>query len=1541
MKRVAIPVLALFAVVGARAQSFSVYGIDATNFPRMKANFIALDVNGQPYPNISRADFRVLDNGVVVDPTVSVGCTTLTGQPEFSAVLVLDRSNSMRDSVGGGETRWDWVKHAAKTFVNSVNFVGRTAVAVVAFDADAELIVPFTNRAIDLIVGIDTLQPRGGTRYDPPFLKTGVGALPLLATRPPDLRRFVIFLTDGQPNVPPQTDTIIARAQAVGAIVYAITVSMPMNPDLERIARATGGKSFAAYTKAELEGIYRQIALEAQSRQVCELYWTAPYGCTELSRYRTLQVTFLRTNAAVTTGYTAPDNSVARMQAPSLVYFGNPDPGTTVVQDITVRPLVTPLRVDSVSVRPGQYYRVLQVTPQPPAVVPVGQDLTVRVEFRQGPARAYRQATLLVHGEPCGPQIPLVGGPGRVFLIAPRGGEVISQCDTVLILWAGVEPTQGVDLAYSTDEGRTWRTIATGARGLSYRWVPPAPGRYRVRVSAASQRFWAWAIPVGGKQDDRVTSVAVTPDGAYLYVVGSFEDTLRWGNSVLVSRGFKDAFVAKLDAEGNLVWLFRIGGALTDEATGVAVDNNGHAYVSGYFESPQCYIGDTQFLSLGNSLDTTNAFLISFDGTAQTPTVRWVVRIGGIPVNSGRAFGDRVAVRNDSVFIEGRFRRLIEFGVGPNGNQIRLTSPSPNFYSTFTGWYRTGGAALGAMIGQFTPRPTYSSTTVQDAYGNRYEGGEFSGSLASGTIIIRSAGGRDGYVRKEAFVPASSDASDTSFTVAAPELSLPAIRAYVGATPVGTSVDSSLGPVLCNRGNYPVRILRAYFTGNNPADFELVQVLDGRTLQPGECASVEVRFAPKAVGNRDAVLEVQGDCGPIPQMTVWGVGYPPCEVRTADVNFPRVGVGQFQVRTACVLENRGTRSLSGTVRLVGPDAGDFQVTPLGGFTVGAGECFTVQVRFAPGAPGVRQAALEFDLGAECQPQRVQLLGEGAVAELRISSVDWGKRRLRTDNPAELLLWNPDTVSGEVVQLRLQGADAAHFRLTPPQLPLVLEPGDTVRLPVSFVPQQEGERRAVVEVVLRGAPTPLQGELRGIGVLPKIALQGYRFAPTPVGQRSAEVGSLRIRNVDTLAELFIAQVRYISGETEFPPDQPAFTAAQGARLQPGAELAIPVFFQPQASGQRRAFVEVLSDAAPGPNPNPVVADTVLLEGDGLAVGVDRPLVDFGGVLTCSVAEDSLVLFNGAGTTPLRITGYSVIAGDATGFELLPTPPFDVSPGGQVRLTVRFAPTQVRRYTVRLRLENDQQLPIELELRGEGRELRIEFGQGVVVERALPGIEVIVPLRVVQEEWAGALQGPEDSELCLRVRYPVQFLEFLGVVRVQTSSRWDWSWQELAPGVLEFRAVGLEGWTPLVAQLDLRVRPYLALPPEQELVLELCSALPRCLRPEIRNPRVRLADICFLNGRLVRLVGQSTVGAAFPNPVEQGLTVTIPYWTPQPAELEVELFNSMGQSIRRIHYGSVPAGTGELWLPTEGLGAGPYAYRVRIGTAVEVGTFVVLP
>lgn len=1529
------------------AQSFSIYAVDPSNFPAVRANFVALDLTGQPFGNITPADFNVVDNGVVVNPTVSVRCTTLTGDPEFSAVLVLDRSGSMNDTVDPTtrETRWDWVKHAAKTFVNMVNFAGRTAISVVGFDASAELIVPFTNRRADLLIGIDTLQARGGTRYDPAFLKPGAGALPLLANRPPDIRRFVIFLTDGLPNILPQTDTIIAQARTIGAIVYSITVSMPMNADLERIARSTGGKAFAAYTKQELEGIYRQIALEAQNRQVCELLWTAPYGCTEQSRYRRLEVTFRRTNTDVSTGYIAPEQSVARIQAPNLVYFGNPDPGTRVQQDVVIRPLVAPLSIEQLEVRPSQYYAIVGTSPALPAVIQPGEELRVTVEFRQGAARAYRQATLVVHGQPCGPQIPLVGGPGRVILLQPRGGDTVSVCDTVRILWAGVEPTQPVDLAYSTDGGRTWHSLASGVRGLSYTWVPPAPGRYWVRVSAPAQTFWAWAFAVGGRGNDRVTSVAVSPDGSCVYVVGSFEDTLRWGGQMLVSRGGRDAFVARLDAEGALVWLFQIGGILNDEATGVVVDANCHAYVTGWYESQQCYVGATQFLALGNAADTTNAFLVAFDGSVPTAVYRWMYRIGGTWDNSGRVFADRIALRNDTVFIEGRFRRRAYFGVAPGGAAVQLQSPSPNFYSTFTGWYRTSNQVLGAMIGAVTPRPAYSSTAAQDSYGNRYEVGEFSGSRSFGTLRIMSAGGTDGFVSKQAYVPASTDVSDTSFVVAAPRLQLPAVLAFVGGTPVGTSVDTSLGPVLCNVGNYPVRIVRAFFVGTHAADFSLVQVIAGRVLRPGECIAIEVRFTPQAIGRREATLVVVGDCGEPTQLSVWGVGYPPCEVVVTDVLFSRTAIGAVQQQQVCILRNTSaSRSVAGTVRLAGPDAGDFTVSPLGGFTLGPGECLTLSVEFRPRQPGLRRAWLEFDLGAECQVSSAQLQGEGAVATVRVSSVDWGQRRLSTRHGATLDIRNEESLPARLVRIQLVGPDVASFSLQGVALPRELRPAEVLSLPVEFIPQREGMLRAVVEVEVEGNSNIATGALQGVGILPKLGAEGYRFAPTPVGQRSSESGSVRIWNRDTLAPLLIAEVSYLNGQAEFPPDAAALAAAQNRTLQPGEELRIPVSFQPQAAGLRTAQLLILSDAAPGPELEPRVADTVELHGDGIAVAVTPSSVDFGKLLACLGRDTVIALVNASAEEPLRILGYR-IRGDAAAFQLAPQPPFTVPPGGVQSITVRFLPPGTGPYAATVELENESGIALELFLRGEGEVRPLLLGDGALLDRVLPGTEigVIVPIRVeppMQE--LDTVDAGQDIELCLRVRYPVDFVEFRRWEVVETPPTWAWQVRPVATGELELRGSG-RPW-PQIPSMRLRLvfLSYLSVPLEQEIALSLCAGveLPRCVEPVIRNPRVRLSHVCFVNGRQVRLVGAAGMVQVEPNPVERGRPLQATVWLTEPASVEVELIDAVGERVVAVRR-DLAAGLHELWIPTRDLSAGAYFYRLRIGSEMSVGAFMLVP
>lgn len=90
-------------------------------------------------------------------------------------------------------------------------------------------------------------------------------------------------------------------------------------------------------------------------------------------------------------------------------------------------------------------------------------------------------------------------------------------------------------------------------------------------VSPGTQNEYAWAI--------------VSDSLGNTYVAGYFSDSVSFGGTLLKTRGLKDAFVAKLDANGNYLWATSFGSTADDEAYGVAVDNSGNAYITGYFSN--------------------------------------------------------------------------------------------------------------------------------------------------------------------------------------------------------------------------------------------------------------------------------------------------------------------------------------------------------------------------------------------------------------------------------------------------------------------------------------------------------------------------------------------------------------------------------------------------------------------------------------------------------------------------------------------------------------------------------------------------------------------------------------------------------------------------------------------------------------------------------------------------------------------------------------------------------------------------------------------
>ena len=95
---------------------------------------------------------------------------------------------------------------------------------------------------------------------------------------------------------------------------------------------------------------------------------------------------------------------------------------------------------------------------------------------------------------------------------------------------------------------------------------------------------FVWNSFLGGSEFDEAYGIVTDGTGATFvtgFSTGRPGITGSWGNPVRAYTAFRDAFVAKLDGGGGLVWNTFLGGGGNDEGSNLAVDGNGNTYVTG------------------------------------------------------------------------------------------------------------------------------------------------------------------------------------------------------------------------------------------------------------------------------------------------------------------------------------------------------------------------------------------------------------------------------------------------------------------------------------------------------------------------------------------------------------------------------------------------------------------------------------------------------------------------------------------------------------------------------------------------------------------------------------------------------------------------------------------------------------------------------------------------------------------------------------------------------------------------------------------------
>lgn len=187
---------------------------------------------------------------------------------------------------------------------------------------------------------------------------------------------------------------------------------------------------------------------------------------------------------------------------------------------------------------------------------------------------------------------------------------------------------------------------------------------------------WEWAVHVGDDGNDEVGDVAVLADGSAIVTGMTAGTNTAFGSTVLTGSG--DAFVAKIDANGNWVWASSAGNpVLNKDVTGndVAVLADGSAIVTGTFTGTTTFTPTASAsveLTSAAGIESSDAFVAKISATGEW---EWAARAGGA-VDYESDIGRGVAVLADgSAIVAGRYVETANFTPAAGGASISLTAP--------------------------------------------------------------------------------------------------------------------------------------------------------------------------------------------------------------------------------------------------------------------------------------------------------------------------------------------------------------------------------------------------------------------------------------------------------------------------------------------------------------------------------------------------------------------------------------------------------------------------------------------------------------------------------------------------------------------------------------------------------------------------------------------------------------------------------------------------------------------------------------------------
>ncbi len=153
-------------------------------------------------------------------------------------------------------------------------------------------------------------------------------------------------------------------------------------------------------------------------------------------------------------------------------------------------------------------------------------------------------------------------------------------------LWAKSAGSNGNDESRGIAIDKNGNSVITGyyTNAISFGSINLPAGNSRDIFIAKIDKNgdWLWAKSASGNSDDEANAIAIDNSG-FIYVTGTFNEDIKFGNIELNSLLDRNLFIVKLNQSGNWSWAKMINGTSQVDGLGITVTSNGVATISGSF----------------------------------------------------------------------------------------------------------------------------------------------------------------------------------------------------------------------------------------------------------------------------------------------------------------------------------------------------------------------------------------------------------------------------------------------------------------------------------------------------------------------------------------------------------------------------------------------------------------------------------------------------------------------------------------------------------------------------------------------------------------------------------------------------------------------------------------------------------------------------------------------------------------------------------------------------------------------------------------------